>query len=84
MANLDNFVIGQTVTARFTNCGYAYQFRGEIVGKTKNYWKVKALTSPFQTELPGRIFRIETIRSRKYSANNCIAEVVNPDIAKPV
>lgn len=70
--NLDNFSIDDVVAARFTNCGHVYEFRGRIVGKTLNYWKVEAIESPYEGEKPGRVFHISTIRGRTYSANNCI------------
>jgi hypothetical protein len=70
--NTDNYPVGQIVLARFTNSGGVHEFKGEIVGRTKNYWKVKAITSPYQNEQPGRVFHIATLRSRIYSANNCI------------
>jgi hypothetical protein len=50
--NLDNFEVGQVVTARFTNSGRVNQFTGRIVGKTKNYWKVESITSPYENEQP--------------------------------
>lgn len=74
----DNFEIGQVVLARFTNCHHVHEFVGEIVGKTKNYWKIKAVTSPYasQGEAPGRVFQIATLASRIYSVNNSIQRVV--------
>lgn len=78
----DNFRIGQEVFARFTNSGRIYQFRGTIVGKTKNYWKVEAIVSPYPDEKPGRIFHIATLASRQYSANNCLTEGIH-DGARP-
>jgi hypothetical protein len=75
IANLDKFETGQVVIARFTNCHRYHEFRGEVVGKTKNYWKVKSLESVYEGEAPGRVFHIETLESRKYSQNNCIVRV---------
>ena len=64
--------IGDEVTARFTNMGYARSFRGVVVGRNKNDWKVRALTSPYPEEEPGRVFLIPAAGSRKHSPNNCI------------
>lgn len=52
-------------------------FVGVIVGRTKNDWKVKSLTSPYadQGEQAGRVFYIPTASSRKFSANNRILKV---------
>lgn len=71
------FEVGEIVTARFTNCNRFLVFRGEIVGRTVNDWKVKALESPYvdQGEAPGRVFRIPTVSSRKYSRNNRIEKL---------
>src|SRR5208282_6194458 len=77
MANLDNFEVGQTVIARFTNSHSVYQFTGRIVGKTKNYWKVETITSPYENGQPGRVFRITSLLGRGYSPNNCIVKVVD-------
>lgn len=65
------------VVARFTNSHRVYQFEGVVVGKTKNYWKVKALVSPYadKGEAPGRVFHIETYVSRKWSENNRIVSI---------
>lgn len=73
----DDFQVGQLVIARFTNSNQILQFQGEIVGKTKNYWKVKSVTSPYQEEKPGRVFRVATIQARQYSNNNRILKVVD-------
>lgn len=73
---LDSFEVGQMVIARFTNSGRVYQFKGVIAGKTKNYWKVLSITPPYEGEELGREFRIETLASRRYSANNCIVRTV--------
>lgn len=73
--NTDNFEIGKIVIARFTNSGHVYEFPGEIVGKTKNYWKVKSIISPYETEAAGRVFHIATLRSRTYSQNNRIVKL---------
>lgn len=71
------FETGEEVIARFTNCNRIHEFRGVVVGRTKNDWKVKALVSPYadQGEQPGRVFHIATASSRKYSANNCIRKL---------
>lgn len=71
------FETGEEVIARFTNCNRIHEFRGVIVGRTKNDWKVKALVSPYadQGEQPGRVFYIATASSRKYSTNNCIRKL---------
>ena len=68
---------GEEVIARFTNCNRFHEFRGVIVGRTKNDWKVKAMESPYadQGEQPGRVFYIPTVSSRKHSRNNCIVKV---------
>jgi len=71
-----HFEQGEEVIARFTNCSRFHEFRGVIVGRTKNDWKVKALVSPYadQGEQPGRVFYIPTVSSRKHSRNNCIVK----------
>lgn len=71
------FEEGEEVIARFTNCNRFLAFRGVIVGRTKNDWKVKSLTSPYadQGEQPGRVFHIPTASSGKYSRNNCIRKI---------
>ena len=66
--------VGDIVDARFTNSGYVRKFRGEIVGRTKNDWKVRAITSPYPDEAPGRIFKIAAAGSRTHSANNCVTK----------
>jgi hypothetical protein len=68
-----DFTIGDLVTVRFTNSHRQFEFVGRVVGKTKNYWKIEAVTSPYPQEQPGRVFHIPTSESRTYSANNCIA-----------
>lgn len=69
------FEEGEEVIARFTNCNRFLEFRGMIVGRTKNDWKVKSLTSPYEEEQPGRVFYIPTASSRKFSRNNCIVKI---------
>lgn len=84
IANLDNFEVGQVVIASFTNCGYIRRFKGEVVGKTKNYWKIKAIESPYENEEPGRVFHVATLESRIYSANNrilCLAEASDGSVS---
>ena len=71
------FQIGHVVLARFTNCCYIREFKGEIVGKTKNYWKVRAIQSPYANDVPDRVFQIATIRARNYSLNNRIVELAD-------
>lgn len=66
---------GEEVIARFTNCNRFLEFRGVIVGRTKNDWKVKSLTSPYEDEQPGRVFYIPTASSRKFSRNNRIVKI---------
>lgn len=66
------FNIGNIVIARFTNCNRFHSFKGEIVGRTKNDWKVKSLESFREGEAAGRVFYIPTVSSRKYSRNNRI------------
>jgi hypothetical protein len=63
--------VGDEVTACFTNCGHFYRFRGLIVRRTVNDWKVKTLddSAPYG-EAPGRVFTIAAYPSRKFSANN--------------
>jgi hypothetical protein len=70
--NTEIYTVGDIVTARFTNSGRIREFRGLIVGKTKNYWKVQAITSPYAGEAPGRVFHVYTPEARQYSANNRI------------
>ena len=74
---MDNFEIGQQVRARFTNSHRVFEFTGKIVGKTKNYWKVKAIISPYASEKPGRVFQIATLEARNYSSNNCIVKLAS-------
>jgi hypothetical protein len=64
---------GDIVIARFTNSGRIKAFRGRVVGRTKNYWKVESLESVWPGEAPGRVFHIATAAARQYSANNRIA-----------
>jgi hypothetical protein len=73
--NLDNFEVGEEVIARFTNSGRIREFRGKVLGRTKNYWKVEALTTPYENEQPGRMYHIATLESRIYSANNCLRKI---------
>lgn len=70
------FAVGDTVRCRFTNSGYIREFTGRIVGKTKNYWKVESIVSPYadQGEQPGRVFHVFTCAAKQYSANNRIVE----------
>jgi hypothetical protein len=68
-----DFKINDLVIARFTNSHRQFEFIGKVVGKTKNYWKVQAIISPYPQEQPGRVFQIATSASRIYSVNNCIA-----------
>ena len=85
----EDIQIGNKVIARFTNCNMSHQFPGEIVGITKNYYKVKCLAN-FRRSLSSdpqwadenglskdkdRILQVETINSRKHSVNNCIASI---------
>ena len=70
--NPESYTVGEEIIARFTNSGRILEFKGRIVGQTKNYWKVEAITSPYTQEQPGRVFPIATVRSRIYSANNRI------------
>ena len=70
--NPEPFQVGQIVIARFTNSGSIRQFEGVVLGRTKNYWKVKAITTPYENEQPGRIYHIATPASRIYSLNNRI------------
>jgi hypothetical protein len=73
--------IGDIVLVRFTDCNRSHQFKGVIVGKTKNYWKVEVLQDFREAwgdptrlaEEVGRVMHIATQVSRTYSANNCIS-----------
>ena len=71
-AMLDNFSVGEIVKARFTNSQRVHEFKGKVVGKTKNYWKVESLEPVYQGEPAGRVFHIVTVRDRRYSENNRI------------
>ena len=83
----DTLKPGDRVLARFTNCGRNHQFKGEIVGITKNYFKVKCLENfrkadmwdrlPELSDEVARVFRIDTVWSRTHSVNNCVAEIHN-------
>ena len=68
--------MGDIVIARFTNSGQIKEFRGRLVGVTKNYWKIESLEPIWPNAAPGRAFRIATIESRIYSANNRIVRPV--------
>lgn len=68
--------VGDTVRASFTNTGRVKVFKGCIVGKTKNYWKVESLVPVWPGEAAGRVFQIATFESRIWSANNRIVERV--------
>jgi hypothetical protein len=72
MTNTDSYQVGQEVIARFTNSYRIVEFRGRIVGQTKNYWKVASLEAGIQGSPAGRVFHISTTLDRKYSANNSI------------
>jgi hypothetical protein len=72
---------GTIVYGRFTNAGKSHMFKGEYIASTKNYHKIKALENfrqdPLKPGYPlyeeiGRIFHIETTKSRKWSINNTI------------
>ncbi len=67
-----DYEIGQQVRASFTNSRRILQFVGEVVGVTKNYYKVKAITSPYPNEQPGRVFQIATPAAWNWSMNNRI------------
>jgi hypothetical protein len=71
----EKVTIGEKVKARFTNGGSCYEFLGEIVGYTKNEWKVKAIVSPYPEEQTGRIFYIPNMLNRKFSINNCVVKL---------
>lgn len=72
--NPEGVEIGDEVTAKFTNSGIYLSFPGVIVGRTKNDWKVKALTSPWPNEEPGRVYKIAASGSRTHSVNNCVVK----------
>ncbi len=67
------------VIGRFTNCGKKHQFKGEFVGSTKNYHKVKVLENFRGDNEVGRILHIQTSISKLWSANNTI---LNPEWIK--
>ena len=69
---LENFNIGDEVEASFTNTGRILRFKGRIIGRTKNYWKVESLVSVWPGEDAGRMFHIATMESRIWSVNNRI------------
>lgn len=71
--------VGDTVTARFTNAGRQRSFTGIVRGRTVNYWKVEALTSPYPGEQPGRVFHIPCAGQRGHSPNNCIVVEAAPE-----
>ena len=64
--------VGDEVTACFTNSYRYYRFRGRIVRRTVNDWKVQTLDDgqPYPGEKAGRIFTIPAYPSRKFSAQN--------------
>lgn len=68
--NPEGLSIGDECIARFTNSYCVLEFLGVIVGRTTQDWKVRATTSPWPGEEPGRIFKIPAAGSRKWSANN--------------
>jgi hypothetical protein len=76
---IDNYRVGQTVEARFTNSGRFLQFPGIIVGETTRYWKIESIISPWEGEAPGRVFHIWKLGTRNYSANNCIVKEIQID-----
>ena len=75
-------VNGNIIIARFTNCGDKNQFKGEIVGRTKNYFKVKVLENFRLVDWRdpgkglcdeiGRVLNIATYGSHIHSLNNTI------------
>lgn len=74
MGYIEPYKEGDKVLVSFTNSGNRFQFKGEIVGRTKNYFKVRSLEEVYPGEKPGRVFHIETIESRKHSANNRVVD----------
>lgn len=63
--------VGDLVTAHFTNNGHYHRFKGQIVRRTVNDWKVLCLES-FRGEDSdiGHVFTIAAYPSKKFSANN--------------
>jgi hypothetical protein len=75
-AKAEGVIVGDTVTAHFTNSGHYHQFRGVVVGRTVNDWKVRCQEN-FRTDSKGelygevgRVFKIAAFPSRTFSANN--------------
>ena len=71
----DRYEVGQEVIARFTNSNRIVEFKGRIIGKTKNYWKVESLEAGVQGWPAGHMFHVATLGSRIYSQNNQIVNL---------
>ena len=73
--NLEPWTIGDTVIASFTNSYRVHRFRGLIVGRVVNSWKVKTLgpETPYD-EAPGRVFAIPALARTGYGPNNRIID----------
>lgn len=87
-ASTEAVAVGDEVTARFTNSGRGYEFRGLIVGRNRNEWKVKTLTHPkmvagfnwdrpnsYEQEPLGRVFAIPAQDRPRFSANNRVLPI---------
>lgn len=68
---------GDIVFARFTHHQLSYQFKGELMGSTKNYLKVKVLEN-FRRGYDdvGSVINIKKTHSKAWSNNNT---VLNPE-----
>lgn len=78
--NFEGVDVGDIVTACFTNSGRYWRFKGQIVRRTVNNWKVRTLdeTAPYG-EAPGRVFTIAAYPSKKFSANNRVYKLEESD-----
>ena len=71
----EDYQPGDRVIARFTNSHRIFEFEGEIVDRTLNVWKVRAvaaLPSPYGESSAGQVFHIPAMGRPKHSANNGI------------
>lgn len=78
--NIEGVEVGAEVIASFTNSGNLYRFRGRIVRRTVNTWKVATLTRAPYGETPGRVFTIPAVGyDKRASDNNRVYALTDPN-----
>lgn len=65
---------GDIVLASVTNSGWIRRFKGEVVDRTKNFYKVRALELVWDGDERGRVFRIPAEDRPGHTLNNRIIE----------